>query len=150
LISGHRPFTGEIPALVIHAILKSDPPDLPASVGPALSSLILRCLEKEPSRRFQSAADLAFALQTLSSVSGRDNAPPQRPRMRLVAPWWGTVALLAALAVSAPGGSHIGRPHLIGNLVQSPLQARSHPVPNPLHPSKKRPGLRWQVRLPRR
>jgi Flp pilus assembly protein TadD len=101
LISGHRPFTGEIPALVIHAILKSDPPDLPASVGPALSSLILRCLEKEPSRRFQSAADLAFALQTLSSVSGRDNAPPQRPRMRLVAPWWGTVALLAALAVSA-------------------------------------------------
>jgi serine/threonine protein kinase/formylglycine-generating enzyme required for sulfatase activity len=129
LISGHRPFRGEIPALVIHAILKSDPPELPASVGPALSSLILRCLEKEPSRRFQSAADLAFALQTLSTVSGSANAPAERPRTRLAAPWWGTAALLAALAVGATWWLSHGTPS--PRRQSGPVAAPSSQPPSP-------------------
>jgi hypothetical protein len=60
----------------MNAILKDDPPDLPASVPPALNRIVRRCLEKEPARRFQSAADLGFALQP-SSPSLLPVAAPQ-------------------------------------------------------------------------
>src|SRR5215813_2984734 len=45
-----------------HAILESEPPAFPESVPPSVDLLVRRCLEKEPARRFQSAADLAFDL----------------------------------------------------------------------------------------
>jgi eukaryotic-like serine/threonine-protein kinase len=62
-----------------HAILESEPAPLPESVPPAVDLLVRRCLEKEPARRFQSAADLAFALGAASSpTSGK--APPIVPR----------------------------------------------------------------------
>jgi eukaryotic-like serine/threonine-protein kinase len=44
------------------AILKDDPPTLPASVPAALDRVVRRCLEKAPDGSFQSAADLAFAV----------------------------------------------------------------------------------------
>lgn len=44
---------------------------LPASVPPALAAMIGRCLESEPDRRFQSAADLAFAMRSLTDAAGR-------------------------------------------------------------------------------
>lgn len=55
------------------AILKEAPEDLSASrasISPALARVVDRCLEKHPSARFQSASDLAFALQTLGTPSG--------------------------------------------------------------------------------
>jgi hypothetical protein len=48
------------------------PPELPASVPLALNRIVRRCLEKEPDRRFQSAADLGFALESLSVTPARD------------------------------------------------------------------------------
>jgi eukaryotic-like serine/threonine-protein kinase len=52
------------------AILHEDPPDLSAraSVSPALDRIVKRCLEKNPEERFQSARDVSFALEALSSV----------------------------------------------------------------------------------
>jgi serine/threonine protein kinase len=52
-----------------HAILESEPPPLPESVPPSVDLLVRRCLEKEPARRFQSAADLAFALGAATAPS---------------------------------------------------------------------------------
>jgi Tol biopolymer transport system component len=52
------------------AILKDDPPDLPSherNIPPALARIVDRCLEKQPTARFQSAGDLAFALEALTS-----------------------------------------------------------------------------------
>src|SRR5262249_43317393 len=60
------------------AILKEDPPDLSATnrnVSPGLERIVRHCLEKNPERRFQSARDLAFALESLSSTSGAAAAP---------------------------------------------------------------------------
>jgi hypothetical protein len=62
-----------------HAILESEPPPLPESVPPSVDLLVRRCLEKEPARRFQSAADLAFDLEAATApTSGK--ARPILPR----------------------------------------------------------------------
>src|ERR1700730_16134930 len=55
------------------AILHEDPPAiLPSTEGlsPGLLRIVQRCLEKKPERRFQSASDLAFALEALSDTNG--------------------------------------------------------------------------------
>src|ERR1017187_6279168 len=59
MLGGKRAFAGASSVEVMNAILKEEPPELPASVPPALGRIVRRCLEKEPARRFQSAADLA-------------------------------------------------------------------------------------------
>ncbi len=49
---------------------RREPPDLTgnnANVQPALERVVRRCLEKQPDNRFQSAKDLAFALEESSS-----------------------------------------------------------------------------------
>ena len=76
MLSGRRPFGGETPADVMSAILKDDPAELPVTarrIPPALVRIVGRCLEKSSSARFQSARDLAFALDSLTSPS--DSGP---------------------------------------------------------------------------
>jgi hypothetical protein len=61
------------------AILKEDPPDLLATrrnIPPALDRIVRPCLEKSPEERFQSACDLAFHLESASSVSDSGTAAP--------------------------------------------------------------------------
>ena len=77
MVAGRRPFQRETIAETMAAILREDPPELAAEGGttsPALDELIRHCLEKRQDERFQSARDLAFALQALSgpqTTSGR-------------------------------------------------------------------------------
>jgi serine/threonine protein kinase len=73
MLKGRRTFTGESAIEILNAILKDEPEDLSAAdlrIGPALEKIVRRCLEKKPERRFQSASDLGFALETLSLTSG--------------------------------------------------------------------------------
>ncbi len=72
MLSGHRAFKRDSSVETMHAILNEDPPELIASgqhVSPALDRIIRRCLEKNTGERFQSARDLSFALDALSSTS---------------------------------------------------------------------------------
>ncbi len=72
MLSGKRPFQGDSHVEVMHAILKSEPPDLLQTnfnIPPALERIVRRCLEKDPDHRFQSTSDLAFALEALSTSS---------------------------------------------------------------------------------
>jgi Tol biopolymer transport system component len=98
MLSGKRAFAGASSVEVMNAILKDDPPELPASVPPALGRIVRRCLEKEPARRFQSAADLGFALQP-SSPSLPRVAVPQRRAART----W----VLAGACVTALGAAYL-------------------------------------------
>ena len=69
MLCGQRPFQGNTPVDVISAVLKEEPASLSSHgvlVAPALVRILNRCLEKQPSNRFQSAADLAFALKSIS------------------------------------------------------------------------------------
>ena len=72
MASGKRAFRGESSVETMNAILKEDVPELSESgpqVSPGLDRIVRRCLEKKPERRFQSASDLAFALEALSGSS---------------------------------------------------------------------------------
>src|SRR5262249_31773648 len=80
-----------------YAILHNEPPPLEPEVGAPLAQVVSRCLEKESERRFQTARDLAFALEVLSGGSGTQTlpgkiAPPLVRRRRL------RLALAAVLA----------------------------------------------------
>jgi eukaryotic-like serine/threonine-protein kinase len=114
MLSGKRAFRGESTADTISAILREDPPDLSTTnkaVNPALERVVNHCLEKNPEERFNSARDLAFAIEALSAPSSHSESTAtvlaalprwkRKPR-ELIA--WVLVALLfvtaAALAVA--------------------------------------------------
>jgi serine/threonine protein kinase len=72
ILSGQRAFKRNSGIETLSAILKEEPPDVTqfnAAVPPALERMVRRCLEKEREQRFQSARDLAFNLETLSTLS---------------------------------------------------------------------------------
>ena len=106
MLSGVRAFKGETAADTMTAILTRDPPDLDttaAGISPALERIVRRCLEKTPDLRFQSANDLAFALETLSTVSSSTTAlSTALPSPRSVVSWlpW-SVAAFAVLVATA-------------------------------------------------
>jgi eukaryotic-like serine/threonine-protein kinase len=83
MLSGERPFRGDSAIEMMNAILKEEPPELGetnAKISSQLEKLVRRCLEKQPERRFHSAHDLNFALETLSTSSGtRLEAPSASP-----------------------------------------------------------------------
>jgi TolB-like protein/Tfp pilus assembly protein PilF len=62
MASGDLPFRGETPFETSSAILHADPAPLPSRVPLALRLVIQRCLTKDPSGRYQSAADVSAAL----------------------------------------------------------------------------------------
>ncbi len=109
MLSGQAAFAGDTIAERMTAILKEDPPALPAgTVPPHLDRVVHRCLEKTPGQRFQSSRDIAFALEAMSGsnagpasataadLSAIDRTPARR--------WWVPVALAGAAA----GGIAIG------------------------------------------
>ncbi len=75
MATGGRPFGGETSAEIASSILRDAPqpisdrrPDVPEP----LARIVLRCLEKEPDLRYQSAADIQVALSKIGeSVQGR-------------------------------------------------------------------------------
>jgi serine/threonine protein kinase len=89
MLSGHRAFHRDTAAETMTSILKDEPRELSGSraeVTPALDSIIHHCLEKNPSERFQTARDVAFALGTLSgshASSWGDAGYGCHPRMEI-------------------------------------------------------------------
>ena len=76
MLSGQRAFQGDSAVEAMNAILKSDPPPLPDA---SFDRLIRHCLEKNPEERLQSARDLRFYLDTLSSPSQAPAGPAIQP-----------------------------------------------------------------------
>src|SRR4051812_23127162 len=77
MVSGQQAFRRDTAAETMTAILKEDPPELSEMtqpVSPGMQRIIARCLEKRPEQRFQSAKDLAFALEALTGTSTKSAA----------------------------------------------------------------------------
>jgi eukaryotic-like serine/threonine-protein kinase len=78
MLSNRRAFSGDTAADVLISVLRDEPPAL-ASAGEIPAGavrIVSRCLEKDPLRRFQSARDLAFALEALADAPARVTAHP--------------------------------------------------------------------------
>ena len=105
MCTGTRAFKGETPADTMSAVLSSDPPEITVSgqaTPPALDRIVRRCLEKVPTERFQSARDLSFALDALSSLSGTAQ-PPVAAKSSSIR-WALPLTAAAALIVGAIAG----------------------------------------------
>ena len=101
MLTGKRAFKRETSAETMTAVLREEPPELHETgwQGPlGLQRILTRCLEKSVERRFQSASDLAFAIESLGGTSSTKSAP-QLKLKRAWLPW--TAVVLGALVLGA-------------------------------------------------
>jgi hypothetical protein len=71
MVAGRKAFEGESAADTLSAILNAEPPALGGAPRPDMTPLdriARRCLEKKPAERFQSAADIAFAIDATTGA----------------------------------------------------------------------------------
>ncbi len=125
MLTGRRAFQRETAAETMTAVLREEPAALAdgtsAGLPPGLARLVSRCLEKNPEERFQSARDLAFALEAATSTtSARVDALPA-PHASTV---WKRALPLAWLILGA----------LVGAVLMQRLGA-----PAPVEPPRTRP-----------
>jgi serine/threonine-protein kinase len=74
MLAGHAPFAGRSPHSVLAAHATEVPPPihtLRPITPPALATLVMRCLEKRPADRPQSAAEIVEALDAIVPTGGR-------------------------------------------------------------------------------
>ncbi|HEX6791966.1 MAG TPA: protein kinase, partial [Candidatus Krumholzibacteria bacterium] len=101
MLTGRSPFLRESVVESLNAILKEEPA-VPTRSTP-LGSIASRCLEKDPVRRFQSAGDLAFALEHAGSGFAGASVPPRRrwSRWMIALPVLGIAGVVLVLALRA-------------------------------------------------
>jgi len=102
MVSGKRAFKKGSAAESQAAILQQDPPELSSAGAPlALDRLVRHCLEKRPEKRFQSARDLAFQLESISGETAAKQ-PLVAASLRRRGPGWAwAVAFALLLAIGA-------------------------------------------------
>jgi Tol biopolymer transport system component/predicted Ser/Thr protein kinase len=104
MLTGTHPFRRGTVLETIAAIREDEPARLTETVPalpPEVERAVLRCLRKNPERRWQSLSDLKVVLEDLKedTESGRTMVPGQPARRRAVSPW--LVAGVAAVVVVA-------------------------------------------------
>jgi serine/threonine protein kinase/tetratricopeptide (TPR) repeat protein len=104
LLTGAPPFTGTSPQMILAAQVTRAPEHVTkqrASVPPALANIIMRCLEKKPADRWQSADELA---QHLASIASGSTTPT-------------TTAPYPSVSPATAGGQRSRRPAVIGAFI---------------------------------
>jgi eukaryotic-like serine/threonine-protein kinase len=100
MATGRAAFSKSSTVETMHAILTEEPPEISGSVPRTFASVLQRCLEKEPARRFQSAADLGFALTVLVLTAAHAIVPARSPLSRRNFIWTGTTVICTAAGTS--------------------------------------------------
>jgi tetratricopeptide (TPR) repeat protein len=136
MVTGRLPFEGDT-ALAVALKRKTERPPDPKSIAPGLPAdlnrIILKCLEKDRSKRYQSAGEIRADLETAAaSLPGTSRVLPRRrpsvsreitvklPVRRLVVPIIALAVLIAAVIVLVPilkkGGPGAAAPKLPGSV----------------------------------
>src|SRR3989454_11641518 len=79
MLTGRPPFAGGTPQQLLAAQVGEAPPPLSkyrTTVPPALAETVMRCLEKNPADRWQSADDLLHQLEVMATPSGGTQPVP--------------------------------------------------------------------------
>ncbi len=107
MLVGHPPFVSEGAGEIVAMHLMNEP-DPPRALAPHISremnDIVMRLLEKEPDRRFQTAGELAAALAPLMDPSRTDliTAGPRSPQRQIP-----TAAVTAAPTIATPRRSSL-------------------------------------------
>ncbi len=126
ILAGRPPFTGNNAQQIIASHLTRAPDALNvhrASVPPPLEGVIMRCLEKNPADRFQSATEIVAALDASRTMPSASNtaAPPQAARR------WRSAAAVATLLIvlGAAGATWFVRDGRAGTLIGDDVLAQN-------------------------
>jgi Tol biopolymer transport system component len=115
MVTARLPFRGDSRLSTLTKIVSEDaapPSRIGVPIPTELERIILRCLRKDPGRRYQTMADLKVALEDVQEESG-----PHRPsRIRSPRPWIPMALLLA-------GGGFFGWRYLTDRESPVPLRA---------------------------
>jgi serine/threonine-protein kinase len=142
MATGERAFAGENSISILSSVLRDEPRSmrqLEVELSDELEQIILRCLRKDPTERWQSMDDVRQALEELKEPSAMSEAnrtsavtsavlpptpPPKRPKVPLIA----AVGALA-VAVAAGGWWFASRPREspTSAAVESPVKAPESP-----------------------
>ena len=127
MFTGSRPFTGNGSMAVLESVLQSEPvspaelqPDLPKR----LTGILMKTLEKEPGRRYQSAQELSADLDSLRQQIEPLARAPTHPLQRA---WRFGTALAAVLALIAAAVLALDRrnrpvsPHSVSSIAVLPF-----------------------------
>ncbi|MBC7788559.1 MAG: protein kinase [Anaerolineae bacterium] len=99
MLTGQRPFRSESDDAMIYAIRHDEPNsvrELRTEIPAGLATIVSRCLEKEPARRYQRASDLLADLRTVQA-----GGTLRRPLSRARALRYISIAILLLLLVLA-------------------------------------------------
>jgi len=115
MASGRRAFQGKSQASLIAAILRESPPPITSirdSVPPSLERVVLRCLEKNPDDRYQTARDVLLDLKWAGEAGSRAGvaapvAARRKSRERLA---WALAGAALTAAVALGGFTIAHRP----------------------------------------
>ena len=132
-----RPFREDVASRLIDAILHQPvvpPRALNPRISPGLESIILKCLDREPNRRYQTAKELLVDLRRMQDSSFSVPTPPPHPRARWKRFAYAGAAVLALASVLIASNvagwrdRFLGRSRtpLIRSLAVLPLENLSH------------------------
>jgi len=119
MATARRPFDEKVPTALAGDILHKSPPaprHLSHGISPKLESVILKCLEKEPAQRYQSARELQADLELLST-----GTVPLAARRSLA--WPAVAAIIAVVILVVAGSWYLLRKRAAGPAT-SAIQAR--------------------------
>ncbi|HTS29576.1 MAG TPA: protein kinase [Bryobacteraceae bacterium] len=108
MLAGRRAFDGKSQAMLISAIMSTDPPPVSSVqplAPPALDRLVRKCLAKDPGQRWQSVRDLVSEIRWISESGSQAAAAPSsaRPRRRQLSVAWIAAAVFASAFVGLLG-----------------------------------------------
>jgi eukaryotic-like serine/threonine-protein kinase len=106
MATGRRAFSGESAISTLASVLREDPQPMTAQVPRDLEKIVTRCLRKDPSKRFQSMADVRVVLEDL-----QEELEPRRRRAavgRSPRVMWAAAAVLATALAGAAGWILLG------------------------------------------
>lgn len=141
MTTGSRAFAGGSQASLIAAIMERQPPPLSTVqpvTPPHLERVVARCLQKDPDARFQSAGDLAFALEhDGSSATGSAGAAaplraPARARRGGLVAGVGLAAVVAGALLGLALGGRLGAGADAGGAPAAPVRRFDLVLPDSL------------------
>jgi serine/threonine protein kinase len=103
MLTGRRPFTASATLQILSRIQNEEPRpprQLNSAIPEELERIVLRCMRKDPARRYQTMADLKAALEDLREES----ASGKYTRIRRKTTWaWIAIVPIAAVAIYLAG-----------------------------------------------